>query len=40
LVAGGAGFIDSHLAEALLEGGHRVVTLDNPGPYYTVGQNV
>jgi UDP-glucose 4-epimerase len=29
LITGGAGFIGSHLAENLLEGGHRVLVLDN-----------
>lgn len=29
LVSGGAGFIGSHIAEALLRAGHRVVILDN-----------
>ena len=29
LVAGGAGFIGSHLCDALLERGHEVICLDN-----------
>ena len=29
LITGGAGFIGSHLAEALLAAGHRVLILDN-----------
>ena len=29
LITGGAGFIGSHLAEALLHNGHRVTALDN-----------
>ena len=29
VVTGGAGFIGSHLCEALLEKGHRVICVDN-----------
>ena len=29
LLAGGAGFIGSHLADALLKEGHQVVCVDN-----------
>jgi UDP-glucuronate 4-epimerase len=34
LVTGGAGFIGSHVAEALLERGDRAVVLDNVNDYY------
>jgi len=29
LIAGGAGFIGSHLADALIDEGHEVVSIDN-----------
>ncbi|MCB0533147.1 MAG: GDP-mannose 4,6-dehydratase [Lewinellaceae bacterium] len=34
LITGGAGFIGSHLGEALLRDGHSVVALDNFDPFY------
>ena len=34
LVTGGAGFIGSHLCEALVAGGHQVVILDDFNDYY------
>jgi UDP-glucose 4-epimerase len=34
LITGGAGFIGSHIAEALLSEGHQIVVLDNFDPYY------
>jgi len=34
LVAGGAGFIGSHLSERLLREGHRVIVLDNFDDFY------
>jgi UDP-glucuronate 4-epimerase len=36
LVTGGAGFIGSHVSEALLRLGHRVAILDNFNDYYSV----
>jgi len=38
LVTGGAGFIGSHLAERLLQEGHRVVAIDNFDAYYDPAQ--
>lgn len=35
LITGGAGFIGSHLADALLRRGERVICLDNFDPYYS-----
>lgn len=40
LVTGAAGFIGSHLAEALLQRGFKVVGLDNLHPYYDVRQKL
>jgi UDP-glucuronate 4-epimerase len=37
LVTGAAGFIGSHLSEALLEKGHEVTGVDNFDPYYDRG---
>lgn len=34
LLTGGAGFIGSHVAEALLKKGHSVIIVDNLHPYY------
>ncbi len=38
LITGGAGFIGSHLAEALLARGERVICVDNFDPYYSPTQ--
>lgn len=36
LVTGGAGFIGSHIAEAVSEAGHEVSVLDNLSPHYSL----
>ena len=38
LVTGAAGFIGSHLCEALLARGETVVGVDNFDPYYSAGE--
>jgi len=40
LITGGAGFIGSHLAKALLAAGHRVISFDNLHPQVHAGQPV
>ena len=36
-VTGGAGFIGSHLCDALLRAGHEVIALDNFDDFYDPG---
>ncbi len=40
LVTGGAGFIGSHVCDALLEEGKKVICLDNLDPYYSPEQKL
>lgn len=40
LITGGAGFIGSHVCDALLERGEEVVCIDNLDPYYSPKQKI